>query len=901
MKLRILSVCYLFTLLNSVKLGMGFQEEIDDPKKWTVLDVLKQESAGSFNISPDGKWVVWVRNRADKEQDSMVGDIYLSSLTDTTIVQLTRGQSDDTSPIWSPDGKYIAFASIRGEEKEKTNQIWIIDVRGGEPWQLTHFKKGVQSFRWKGKNVLLLTAREDPYYFEQALQEKKDDAAIVGDQEHFLPVRLFQVSLKSGDIERLTVNSGQITEFAVSPDGRWVVTSEAQNIHFPYDNRIPPRQYLMDLQKDTREEIFIKMNRKPGNFVWSTNSNGFYYSQRLSSKPNDDYVSVRTLGYFNLETKTPEEIPLNWKWELGYGGYFVTGEGLLTSLANGPWNKMAFYKKSDGVWSSIELAEEQGKNIIIHDVGKDETTVVYTYTTASIPPRMMTAKIEGHRLQNKKEIIKLNPWIHEKYLAKSEVINWQGALKDEVDGILYYPYNYEKGRKYPLIASIHGGPSGVDLDAFRESWSSYPNILSGRGAFVLKVNYHGSGNYSLRWVESIKEHYYEYEVPDILSGIDNLIPRGMVDPDMLGIMGWSNGAILAIQCVIETNRFKVVAPGAGDVNWTSDYGNCAFGAGFDNAYFGGPPWERPQYYITKSPLFQMKKVKTPTILFFGTLDTNVPTQQGWEHYRALQQIGKAPVRFILFPGEPHGLKKLTHQQRKMKEELAWFDTYLFKTSEEFNESLKKESPLAHALRKAKTKREGEFFGDTINDILIPEIVVLDSIRISRYEITRAQFAAFDRFYRYKLEKGNYPVTDIRPKQAVDFCSWLSEITGKQYRLPTEDEMRKLVEKAKKNSANENNLDYWAGYDVNPDDVGRLQTEIEELERITSLLLPVGSFKPIGYQQVYDLGGNAAELCVDTNGVVKVLGYSANMPKDTKTIYVPPKSEYVGFRVIQQGE
>lgn len=877
----------------------GVESRNEDPKKWTVGDVLKQESASGFHVSPDGLWVVWVKNRPDKKEDRMIGDLYISSLVDSTTIQLTHGKANDANPRWSPDGQYIAFSSIRGEEKEKTNQIWILNMHGGGPWQLTSLEKGIRSFRWRNSERLIFSAREDPYYYEQDLKKKKDDAVIVGDQEHFVPVRLFQVSVKSKDIQRLTMNEGQIHEFAVSPDGQWVVTSEMQSIHYPYDNRIPPKQYLMNIDEESRIQIFTKNNRKPGNFIWSLDSQGFYYSQRLSSKPDDDYVSVRTMGYYDLESKAIEEIPTNWKWELGYFGYFITREGLLTSLANGPWNKLAFFRKLNGVWASIELSEDHGKNIMINDISRDGATVVYTYSTASIPPMVMTAKIEDHRLKNKRMVIELNPWIKKKYLAKSEVIYWEGALGDRVNGVLYYPYNYQKGIKYPLMASIHGGPTGVDRDVFNEGWSSYPNILSSRGSFVLKVNYHGSGNHGLRWAESIKNHYYEYEVPDILSGIDTLIQKGMVTQNRLGIMGWSNGAILAIQCVIETNRFKVVAPGAGDVNWTSDYGNCAFGAGFDNAYFGGPPWERPDYYIEKSPLFQMKKVKTPTILFFGNKDTNVPTEQGWEHYRALQQIGKAPVRFILFPEEPHGLRKLTHQKRKMEEELAWFETYLFNTYEKPNEALKEDSPLARALKRIEFKNQGQFYGIPVNNLLIPEIVLLDSILLSRFEITRAQYASFDKYFRYKLEEGNYPVTNIRYKEASDYCAWLSKMTGKSFRLPLESEMIMLVERAKDNADNENNLDYWVGYDLIPDDVEKLKPKIEVLEREKLLLLPVGRFKPVGFEQVFDLGGNAAEWCSDKNGLGKVLGYSAISPKDVKAIYKPPKKEYVGFRVVQE--
>ena len=871
--------------------------EEKNPKAWTVDDILNMESAGSFDISPCGKWVVWVKTRPDKKQNHRVGDLYLTSLVDSTQIQLTRGKFSDRSPKWSPDGKYIAFLSAR--EKEKGTQIWLMNAQGGEPWALTDLKNGVNSFKWRCEKNIIFSAREDQTYYEQELKKKKDDAIVVGDQEHFWPVRLFQIDILTRKIKRLTKNSGKINEFAISPNGDWVVTSEAQNIHYPYDYRIPPRQFLYNLKKNTREEIFTKKNMKPGRFVWDLDGDGFYCAQPLASDPDDDYVSVQTFYYFDLKTRKYQLVPLNWKWHLGFFGYYMTKEGILVSLANGTKNKLAFYKKNENNWQRTFLDDEKGENIFISAVSKNGEQVIFNYTTASLPPVIKYGQIEGSKISHQKEIIKINGFLKDKNIARAEVVRWKGARGDIVEGILYYPHDYENGKKYPLMCSIHGGPAGADIDRFSERWSNYPNLLASKGCFVLKVNYHGSGNYGLKWVESIKNHYYEYEVPDILKGVDFLINKGLVDPDRLGIMGWSNGAILAIACVIETDRFKVCAPGAGDVNWLSDYGNCAFGAAFDNAYFGGPPWKRLKHYLKKSPLFKMDKVTTPTIIFFGTNDTNVPTEQGWEHYRALQQIGKAPVRFLLFPGEPHGFRKISHQRRKMEEELAWFDKYLFNKYEEPNEALKKDSPLALEFLKRKISRVVGYYGVKQTGRLVPEMVkVNDSLTVSRFEVTRAQFMIFNHLYTYPIGTDDYPVNNIEYDQAKAYCRWLSNVTGENYDLPTEEEMKFLLKKNKANEKNENTLDYWAGYSLTPDEADALEPKVAELELTGLLIREVGSHKPISDDLlIFDIGGNVAEWCIGKNGEGKILGGAAVKPLDSRGNYIPPRLEYVGFRVV----
>ena len=887
---------FIIIFLMFLNLEVSMSQEAREPGSWSVDDVLRQESTGQFEISPDGKWVVWEKRRPDKDENRYVIDLYLSSMTENTTVQLTRGKYDDRSPKWSPDSKRIALISAR--EKEKGPQIWVMHVFGGEPEQITRLEKGVQRITWLDNEHILFTAREDPTLLEKELKEKKDDTIVVGDQEHYYPVRLFKISVKDKEIKRLSTNPGRIVEFALSPDGRWVVTNENQSVHYRYDFKIPPKQFLYDLTTGERKEIFTEPHVNPYRFVWRLDSKGFYCARDVASDSTNTYVGVPELYYYDLAKDRWRKVPLDWERAIG-GPFFATRNGVLVTLANGVRNRLALYRPQGKTWKRSWLQHPNEQNLSVQTVGPDGKSLIFIYSTASTPPQIFRGTLRGNKIVNEEEFIKLNEWIKKKTIARTEIITWTGALNEEVEGLLYYPHNYEPGKKYPLVTMIHGGPSGVDRDAFGESWSRYPNIMASRGAFVLRVNYHGSGNYGLKWVESIKGHYYEYEIPDILSGIDYVIERGLVDPDRLGIMGWSNGSILAIQACIETDRFKVLGAGAGDVNWTSDYGNCAFGAAFDNNYFGGPPWEIPEVYIEKSPLFKMERVTTPTIIFFGTEDVNVPTEQGWQHYRALQQIGKAPVRFLLFPGEPHGLRKLSHQRRKMEEELAWFDKYLFKTYEKPNEAFKKQSPLAWRLERLKWAAADGKVGMASNGTLIPETVKFENVEIGRFEITRAQFKAFKPDYAVLPGEENFPANDISFEEAQAYCKWLSQVTGKSYRLPTEEEMQKLVKMAQSNAKQENNLDYWAGYSPNPDEVKMLQPKIEEAEKAGLLLKEVGSFPPAGDSGLYDLAGNVAEWCVDEAGRGKVLGLSAVSPADERYPYTPPPAKYVGFRVVKE--
>jgi predicted peptidase len=607
-------------------------------------------------------------------------------------------------------------------------------------------------------------------------------------------------------------------------------------------------------------------------------------------------ATITELYHYELESGVTTKVDLAWQNGLATG-IAVTDDGFLALLADGARNQSARYVRRGATWQREWLAGDHVSNLSDVKVGRDSKTVLYEYSTASIPAEWYRSRLEGSRLTAPVRLTETHGQLAKKAIARTEVVRWSGALDQEVEGILYYPHDYQPGQKYPLVVMIHGGPAGADFDAWENSWSRPNNLLCQRGAFVLKPNYHGSSHYGLKWVESIAGgKYYELEVPDIEKGVDALIAQGLVDADRLGVMGWSNGSILTIALTARSTRYKAASAGAGDVEWSSDWGNCEFGAAFDNYYFGKSPLEDPQLYLQKSPFYRLDRVRTPTIIFFGTEDKNVPTQQGWMHYRALQQLGKTEVRFLLFPGEAHGLKKLAHQRRKLEEELAWFDKHLFRTAKEENEALKADSPLAQALKRKAIKCEGGRDGLLHQGKLIPETVRYEGLEIGRFEVTRAQYAEFDKNYQIESGKENYPASGIGFDRAMAYCEWLSRLTGTTYRLPGEEEAASLYEKP---AAGENTLDYWAGYAVNPDDAARLRSKIRELAGAAPLLKDVGSFKGTGtLELVFDLGGNVAEWTVAKDGKGRALGGSADMPADVQLRTRQPAMEYIGFRIVK---
>ncbi len=686
---------------------------------WKPEDFIYSETAAQYRIAPDGKWLVWVKSAGDKEKDSRVSNLFLSSLTESREIQLTRGTDTYSQPKWSPDGEGIAFLSTRARPQGKPDnakmQIWLINPRGGEPWPLTELVRAPRQIEWLDKDTLIFSAQEDPTLYEEELKKKKDDSEVVEDADHEAPVRLYKIGLKDKKITRLTTNLDWIESFACSRNGQYAVTSHAKSLRYAFDQKTPPVVILHDLANGQDKRVLADVRIRPEGFDWDPENRGFYVATPYSTDVRFLTAGITILYFYDVASGKSQQVNLDSENGLGFDLQAVPG-GFVAFLAAGSHNAIARYsaeKSSSGwTWQKHTLSGEHAKNMEGFTISDDGKTIAYASSTASKLPQLYRAQLDGDKIFSPVQLTKLNEsLVSGRAYAKSEVIRWKGSNDEEVEGILYYPANYEAGKKYPLITAIHGGPMGADHDLWGESWAYPVQLFTQRGAFVLRPNYHGSSGYGLKWAESICcGKYYDLETPDINAGVDYLISKAFADPDKIATMGWSNGSILSTSLITTyPARYKVASVGAGDVEWLSDWANVDFGQSFDAYYFGKSPFEDPELYIRKSPFFKMDKVQAPVLIFHGSADRNVPPAQSWSYYRALQYFNKT-VKYVVFPGEPHGPRKLTHQMRKVEEEVAWFDKYFFKTEKPANEALKKDSALEARIRATSIGRSDGYYG-----------------------------------------------------------------------------------------------------------------------------------------------------------------------------------------------
>ena len=318
-----------------------------------------------------------------------------------------------------------------------------------------------------------------------------------------------------------------------------------------------------------------------------------------------------------------------------------------------------------------KLTNFQG-SMSISSWSADRTKYVYSFSDYDTPADLWVGFVDG---SEPVRLTHANPQIDELQLAEMRVIQWESHDGMMIEGLLHLPIGYEEGDMVPLILNIHGGPAGSFTNSFRASY----HIHAGLGYASLSPNVRGSSGYTdyLREGNTFARDdgigFGDFQ--DLMTGVDKVIADGIVDSTRMGVRGWSYGGILGGWTITQTDRFKAASIGAGVYDWTSEYG-----PGFNNDvrlwHIGGTPWDNGEAWRNQSALTHANNIVTPTLLIHGANDTTDTEQQSMMFFTAIKDIGKAPVRYIKFPREPHGFREPKHQRIRDIEEIRWMQQYV---------------------------------------------------------------------------------------------------------------------------------------------------------------------------------------------------------------------------------
>ena len=640
------------------------------PRPMGIVDLLNVPRVTEPRLSPDGREVIYTRSDADWKLGKRVTHIWRARVDgpgSSDAVQLTTGNDDDHAR-WSPDGRTIAFTAKRGDNEFA--QIYLLPADGGEARQLTSHATDVSDLSWSPDGSALYFKAPDPKSDEEKARDKAKDDVYAYD-ENYKHTHLWRVAVTTKAETQITRGDFSVTSYELSDDGRKIAFHRAPTPLLGSGDE--SEVWIMNadgsgavqLTKNTVQESDASVSPDDSQVLFLARANGrfeTYYNGRLFLVPAGGGPARVLVG---------ENEPLDvdrafWSAD-GKAIYFLANVGVHQDLFVVPSTGGKPRQLTDGrhaVGSGSGNASRQGDRFVFTISDSTSGGDVWTMAAGDAAPKRVT-RVFDYLTRDFR-------------LGRQEAIQWKGADGTTVEGILTYPVDYQPGQKYPLAVMTHGGPQAGDKYSIGSVTYEF-QVLAGKGYATLQPNYRGSTGYGDAFLRDMVGHYFQNAHLDVMTGVDEVIRRGVADPDKMVKMGWSGGGHMTNKIITFTDRFKAASSGAGAANWISMYAQSDIRA-FRTPWFGGTPWQANAPVVTywnNSPLKDVANVKTPTIFFVGEKDPRVPMPQSVEMYRALKSLG-VPTHLYAAPREPHGWTELRHQLFKLNTEIAWFERYVTK-------------------------------------------------------------------------------------------------------------------------------------------------------------------------------------------------------------------------------
>jgi dipeptidyl aminopeptidase/acylaminoacyl peptidase len=680
--------------LQTQEAAAAAEEAPAGPRPMTIVDLINVPGIGSPEISPDGSQLLYTRTDADWDENGTITHIWRVNADGSGSMQMTNGEKGESNPSWSPDGRTIAFVAERGDARdegddEESGQIYLLRNDGGEARALTEHPTGVSGIQWSPDGAwIYFTAADDKTEEEKARENVEDN--VFRYDENQKNSHLWRVDVASGETERITEGDFSLRGYRLSRDGNLIVAHQAPTPLF--DDFLNAELWVMRANGTEARQLTSNLVPESGAEISPDNSHvlftantsdaldGFYYNNRMFVIPisGGDAESLVPGGDYDINGAT-------WSAD-GSAVYFRANTGLrqnlhAVALASGEITPVTEGDHSIWSWDYEPGLDLHAFSISSPTLGSDLWLLSVAAEGGS------TGGSAGAVANDPRRITRVHEYVAEEFLLpRVEAVEWPGEDGVMVEGLLYYPLDYRPGTRYPVVVQTHGGPASSDKFSFFSS-SRYEPVLASMGYFVFKPNYRGSTGYGDEFLRDMVGHYFNQAHRDVMAGVDYLIARGLVDGDRMAKMGWSAGGHMTNKIITYTDRFKAASSGAGAINWISMYGQSDVRI-YRTPWFGGTPWDEDspiEQFLADSPLFDVHKVTTPTIVLVGENDARVPMPQSVELYRALKHNG-VPTHLYVAPEQGHGWRELQQRLFKANVELDWFEKWVMEREYEWEKS-----------------------------------------------------------------------------------------------------------------------------------------------------------------------------------------------------------------------
>lgn len=649
----------------------------------SIEDVISLRSVGAVQVSPDGKMVAYTVQTTDWNENRYDTEIWLWKEGVGAFPLTNNARNSSVGPLFSPDGRWISFLSDRGNK----NQIYVIHTGGGEARAATREDEGVAFYEWHpdGKGFVFVKPEKED---KTKKDREKKFGSFEADDKEFVLSHLWQIDFdplrpepserpcyetvdslkaKAGCIERpkatrITDGAFTVTGFSVSPDGKKIAFSHQPD---PLINSFV-KSDISVVDVATKKITPVVTNPSGDSFEdWSPDSREILYTTNLSDTVSNFYTNSKLFA-LNLETRATRQLANNLDEDLG--GFTWETTGIFAAIWNRTQRPLYRIDPVSGDFAVVKTSPHQFQGL---SFSRDGQTLAFTGRNGDELTEVYRTSLNG----SAERVSQMNEQISEWKVAQSEVISWKSKDGATIEGVLHKPKNYDPSKKYPLLIVIHGGPTGIDAPT-PVPGGVYPIVQwLDKGCLVLRPNYRGSAGYGEAFRSLNVKNLGVGDMWDVMSGVEHLDKKGMIDKTRMGCMGWSQGGYISAFLATNTDAFKAISVGAGISNWMTYYVNTDIHP-FTRQYLKATPWSDEAIYKKTSPMTNINKAKTPTLIQHGEFDRRVPIANAYELLQGLRDKN-VPAELIVYKGFGHGITKPKERLAANWHNWQWFNKYVW--------------------------------------------------------------------------------------------------------------------------------------------------------------------------------------------------------------------------------
>jgi dipeptidyl aminopeptidase/acylaminoacyl peptidase len=662
-------------------------------RAFTPTDWYRVTTLSAPAISPDGRQIAFTVTTVVAAENKRHSEVWMVPAAGGNPVRMTSPSVESSAPRWSPDGRLLLFTSTRPGSRGRT---WALrmDQPSGEAFEVDSIPNGSLP---NARDVVFYTdtaaggaardtTRRDPFSRMQAMARPPFGAitqpvdparfdgrhvtemSYKGNNIGFIPgprearvwraAQIWSRNLATGAKKQITNATHSHRGISVSPDGQWIafvadpalrsdsaIAAERDSLaRLPYDAKRDeaPRNdadiFVMPVAGGTPRRITTTSGTE-GGLVWSPDSRRIAFTASIHRTASSRIYAVEAAG------GTPENLLGDWQYEPEQVRWLDNGQITFTASIGGRTAVVML----DPATRTLKEVLGGRRRLSGFDWDRDGRQVAFIATSMTKPTELFVASADG---QGERQLTRFNDKLNAEIAwSDAERFTYKSVGNLEIEGWLMRPYGYEPGKKYPLVLYIHGGPHS----AYGETWFDEFQNLAGAGMWVLFTNPRGSSGYGAPFTFATRGRWFAEDYQDLMRAVDLVARRPDVDSTRMGVTGGSYGGVMAAWVTAKTTRFKAAQTDRMISNWWSWYGSSD-AQGLTEFEFYGKPWDNPAMYDSLSPIRQVRKVKTPTLMVQSEEDHRTPMTDAEQWFMALKKQG-TPVEWIRYPRSTHDLSR----------------------------------------------------------------------------------------------------------------------------------------------------------------------------------------------------------------------------------------------------